>query len=498
MAFETETVLITRICLVGVYFYMFWFFRNNYLKSKAVGFINKFFVGYAFFFLVLFGFQVGYAITELGDYFHWFSTAWIRGDFLGTGDDAVMAPTLFLYNLVQPIFILGIASLMLLVAGQVYPLELTLNWNKTIITKYLLIVAAGVMTIFIPVLTWTYYAFGFLFAAILGMVIGLLMNIGVNAKLARETTGELRKRSITIIFASLLFYMGFIWTLEIEEISLGDFAWDTVFGSVLQGFSALLYRRGLRIAPTSSDIARAAALRKRNRFLVYFLGVIIAFFICVLIAIITFQGEFSILEYSISTLGVTVHNPNGWYFFTAALFVAAIGLIPYYIVLLKLFGSTNKALAIIMCILYLLTSVGLIMAGLFQEESDYRSLHLVSAYIGFGGFFLAGIFTWILVGMKLSGQEGRKAPKVVAFIIAIASLSTGAALFIIHLVMHEIDIINFDGEPISPFIGFPFTEWLLVFTIFLDKLLIGLIIASFLPTESAANGKTTGVIPPRS
>nr|MDO8087958.1 hypothetical protein [Candidatus Sigynarchaeum springense] len=481
MAFETEIVLITRFCLVGVYFYMFWFFRKNYIKSKAAGFINKFFVGYAFFFLVLFGFQVGYSITEMGDYFHWFSTAWIRGDFLGYSEPDIIAPTLFLYNLVQPIFILGIASLMLLIAGQVYPLELTLNWNKAIITKYLLIVAAGVMTIFIPVLTWTYYAFGFLLAAIVGVIIGLLMNIGVNAKLARISTGELRRRSITIIFASILFYLGFIWTLEIKEISLGDFAWDTAFGSILQGISAILYRQGLRIAPTSSEIARSAALRTRNRFLAYFFGIIIAFFICLLISLVMFPVEYSILEYSISTLGVTGQNPNGWYFFTAALFVAAIGLIPYYVILVKLLGSINKVLAVIMFILYVLTSAGLIMAGLFQEESAYRSLHLISAYIGFGGFFLAGIFTWILVGMMISRQEGKKTRKIVPYLIAIASLSTGAALFIIHLVLDETGIINFDGDPYGPFIGFPFTEWLLVITIFVDKLLIGLIIASFLP-----------------
>jgi hypothetical protein len=81
------------------------------------------------------------------------------------------------------------------------------------------------------------------------------MNIGVNIKLAAVSTGELRRRSISIIFASLFFYLGFIWTLEIGEISLGTIfsiagyasAWDTVFGSVLQVISALLYRQGLRI-----------------------------------------------------------------------------------------------------------------------------------------------------------------------------------------------------------------------------------------------------------
>ncbi len=253
MAFENEIVLITRFVIVVVYLYMFLFFRKNYLKSKAAGFTNKFFVGYAFFFLILFGFQLGYSISELGPVLNLFSTDVLEGNFPGY-DTAYRSTLFFLFNMVKPIFILGISSLMLLVAGQVYPLELTLNWNKWIITKYLVIVSIGVLFIFIPQLTWTYYAFALCLAAVLGVVIGLVMNMGINIKLARISTGELRQRSIAIIFASLFFYVGFIYTLSIQEISITKpfglvewSSWDTVFGYVLQIISAILYRQGLRI-----------------------------------------------------------------------------------------------------------------------------------------------------------------------------------------------------------------------------------------------------------
>ncbi len=231
----------------------------------------------------------------------------------------------------------------------------------------------------------------------------------------------------------------------------------------------------------ASKTAPTPSLLSRSRFLVYFLGVIAAFFTFLLLARATFPRDYSILYESVSTLGVLGENPNGWYFFTVALWIAAIGLVPYYIILVKLLGSINKALAVIMLILYLLTSIGLFMAGLFQEESTFRSLHLLSAYIGFGGFFLAGIFTWILVGTKIARHDGKRAMHVAAYVVAIVALSTGAALFITHLLLREADIVDFVGEPYSPYIGFPFTEWLLVLTIFVDKLLIGLVIASFLP-----------------
>jgi hypothetical protein len=253
MAYEKEIVLVTRFCIIAVYFYMFVFFRKNYLKSKAAGFTNKFFVGYAFFFLALFALQVGMSFYELADYVAPGSGAWVRESFPGEVEGR--AAVLFLYNLVQPLYILGVSGMVLLIAAQVYPLELTLNWNKTIITKYLIIVSASMLLVFIPALTWTLFTFIICFAAVLGVVLGLVMNMGVNIKLAAVSTGELRKRSIAIIFASLLFYFGFIWTLEIQEISLGELfsiasyqtEWDIVFGYVLQVISAILYRQGLRM-----------------------------------------------------------------------------------------------------------------------------------------------------------------------------------------------------------------------------------------------------------
>ncbi len=231
----------------------------------------------------------------------------------------------------------------------------------------------------------------------------------------------------------------------------------------------------------ASTIARVPSLPARFQFLAYFLGIIAAFFIFLLLARATFPLEYSILENSVSNLGRADYNPNGWFFFTAALWIAAIGLVPYYIILLKTLWPINKVTATIMLILYLITSVGLFMAGLFQEGSVNDRLHLLSAYFGFGGFFLAGIFTWILVGVKIARHDGKKVMHIVAYIIAIVTLSTGACSFIAHLVLDEVGVINFDGDPYGPFIGFTFTEWLLVLTIFVDKLLIGLIIASFLP-----------------
>ena len=219
----------------------------------------------------------------------------------------------------------------------------------------------------------------------------------------------------------------------------------------------------------------------RARFLKYFISIIIMFFGSILIALACFPGPYSILENSVSNLGRADLNVNGWYFFTIALWSAAFGLVPFYFVLLGLFKNQNKVIAGIMLVLYFITSAGLVMAGTFQEGSAFEKLHLYSAYFGFGGFFLAGIFTWILMGTRLKEySEKNRGMLNVLFIVEMIVMCTGAAMFITHLLLHETGVIDFDGAPFGPLIGFPFTEWLLVIMIFVDKVFMGFIVSRFM------------------
>ncbi|MHA1793934.1 MAG: hypothetical protein ACTSVI_14935 [Promethearchaeota archaeon] len=240
-----------RLSLAFIYFGVFFFFKKNYVKAKKNGFVNKFFLGYAAFYIFLFGFQVTQVIYALDrdilatNFFESASQMFPLPP--GSSTDSVP----YLSNLVRPLYVFGLAALSCLVGMQIYPLELVINWKKWPITKFLLVTAAGLMLVFIPAFTWTLYSFFIFLACLIGIILGLILNIGVNIKLAFVSTGELRKRSIFIIFASLLFYLGFLWTLEIKEISLmvplglnSDF--DIVFGSIIQGISSACYFIGLR------------------------------------------------------------------------------------------------------------------------------------------------------------------------------------------------------------------------------------------------------------
>lgn len=250
MAYEQEAVLLARIALVFVYLYMMLFFRKNYLKSKEAGFVNRFFLGYALFFGALFIFQIGIAFNEIMGVVDSTLVAWVRAGFPDPRPQDVPV----LSNMVLPLYILGLIAMLSVIAAQVYPVEQTIGWTRTPGTFILAILAGSMTLVFVPALTWTLLTAVLLFAAIGGVLYGLLLNISVNIKLAVVSTGDLRLRSIAIIFASFLFYIGFIYTLEVKEISLGEIfgiagfsmKWDLVFGSVLQGLSALLYRQGLR------------------------------------------------------------------------------------------------------------------------------------------------------------------------------------------------------------------------------------------------------------
>ncbi len=221
------------------------------------------------------------------------------------------------------------------------------------------------------------------------------------------------------------------------------------------------------------DLPAPRLLRTRNAFVAYFLTVIAVFFIFLAIAFALYPGTFSIIEDSFSTLGRPDHNPAGWVFFSIAMFFASVSLFPVYEAIYNKLRGINRPTSILIVIFYSITSVGMFMVGAFQEGGPFAKLHLYSAYLGFGGFFAAAVFTWFLEGMKLArSNHPLKRPLQVAFCIQVAILSVAAAVFITNIVLTEMDVINFDGDPLGPLIGFPFTEWMLVLSIFIDKVFL--------------------------
>ncbi len=161
--------------------------------------------------------------------------------------------TLLLPNLANPLYLIGLMILMLLLAAQVYPLENILNWRVKLGTIYLFAIAIAILPVFIPGLSYSLYTDIVTLGTVVGILIGLILNIGLNIKLAASTAGDLRRRSVAIIFASVLFYLGFLMSLNIQELNLLSnnveglsSAYDLFLGNMFQAIAGLLYWRGLR------------------------------------------------------------------------------------------------------------------------------------------------------------------------------------------------------------------------------------------------------------
>ena len=143
---EDGLVFAGRILIFVVYLVLFLFFRKNYMKSKVDGLPNKFSLGYAFFFGALFFFGLMSVINDVLNIF-------VPGSgFIGNLDTDFstlygITPgyELILPKLANPLYLVGILVLMILLATQVYPLEVVLNWKKLPGTKYLIIIAAAIL-----------------------------------------------------------------------------------------------------------------------------------------------------------------------------------------------------------------------------------------------------------------------------------------------------------------------------------------------------------------
>nr|MDO8112037.1 hypothetical protein [Candidatus Sigynarchaeota archaeon] len=252
LTIEGTLVLAGRVLLFVVYLVLFLFFRKNYVQSKKNGLPNKFSLGYE----VFFGFLFVYGALSVLDEILALSTGTGFIGNLDTDFSVLYGITpgydLTLPNLANPLYLIGIMILMLLLAAQVYPLEVVLGWKRTPGTIYLFAITIAIIPVFIPALSYSIYTEIVMFGAIGGVLIGLVLNIGINIRLAATTTGDLKKRSISIIFASILFYVGFLMALKIAEISIlyqifgTPLEYDIFLGCILQAIAAILYWRGLR------------------------------------------------------------------------------------------------------------------------------------------------------------------------------------------------------------------------------------------------------------
>ncbi len=257
MDIDVLLALLFRYGLTAVYVAMLIFFKNGYQKSKTAGLPNKFFLGFSFMFLALLVMQAGIALYETVNAFA--PGTWdLKTEFIKNVE--IVAPALaaqvgIFLNFCKPLYILALVTGNMLIAGQVYPLELAIAWKKTPVTKLLVVTGLALCLVFIPDITYSILT-QFLIGACFGCLgFGFLLNIAVNIHLFRISTGQIRRRSMFIILAFVCFYLGFIWSLEVGWVRFfipgAAYKYDVVMGSILQMVAAIFYWVGFRQETTA-------------------------------------------------------------------------------------------------------------------------------------------------------------------------------------------------------------------------------------------------------
>lgn len=218
------------------------YFYKGYKRSKETGFKNDFFFGNA----VLFGFFTlmnlilsFYVIPEWTDgtlidgskiHFSWY--------------ESPTDPFLELFNnQMRPRFLIFYFMLTLVFAAQVYPLEKIVGLEKTPFTKAMLVLGSLVWILWIPPLCNTYVGPIVVLASWASLLLGIILNVGVNLKLSIKSAGDLKKQSLIALFAFVLIVFGLIVSLEVGLIPGLSYHWESAIGCVIEIIAIFLYRK---------------------------------------------------------------------------------------------------------------------------------------------------------------------------------------------------------------------------------------------------------------
>jgi hypothetical protein len=243
----TLIAFLCRVTLVVVYAYMTSFFQKGYKKSVEAGVPNKFFSGFMFVFYVLvFVIAIHSTYDLLKNFYPGIKV--VEGRFPGGDNPANLAQVGIFDNMTRPLFVFFFIIVTLVIAGQVYPLEGIMNWNKKPITKIMVSASVLMMLIYIPMITYTIVTQIIFIWFFFALALGFFLDIGINIMLFFKTTGQIRTQSLYVVIAFFFFYGGFAMTLEMgwmEQVWSGfdSLRYDIIFGVILQIISTILYRK---------------------------------------------------------------------------------------------------------------------------------------------------------------------------------------------------------------------------------------------------------------
>jgi hypothetical protein len=257
MVLTAEEILATifRLGMVIIYGYIWLYFHKRYKQSMEKGFKNNFFLGFLIIFGILIVFSLLYGLYEV--YF------WNLNSLEGVFDvaqhftwankttlEAQGYPPLvvLMCNQYRPLYISFYAILNFVMASLVFPLEQAVGFKKTPFTKFMVAAGCAIFLLFIRVIALSYIGVALVVIGFTGFGLGIILNVLVNLKLFKDSTGAIRRRCLFAICAFVFLALGLYASMEVNFVAAfvpgASYRWDVIVGSIFQIISVIFYRLG--------------------------------------------------------------------------------------------------------------------------------------------------------------------------------------------------------------------------------------------------------------
>lgn len=234
--------VIARFVLVPLFAFMAILFFKKYRASQ-----NKYFNGYFVFFLLLTIVQVSVAVADIMTILQP-ESVWANTSSAKFPDyEANVSKLWIFFNLVRPYYILIYIVLLVALAGQIQPIEVILKQDRHILSRALFLCTTVLVLVYIPALTYSLFTIIIMSITNLLVFIGFLFNVFMNLSLALKTVGEVRKRSLLVLFGFIIFIIGTLWGLKMGWSVIFNPNWhhneDVIIGAIISGVSIYCYYR---------------------------------------------------------------------------------------------------------------------------------------------------------------------------------------------------------------------------------------------------------------
>ena len=213
----------------------------------------------------------------------------------------------------------------------------------------------------------------------------------------------------------------------------------------------------------------------------YIFSILFLYFLITIISICLYPEPYSIFNH-VSNLGSKSANPNGFLLWNIGTMILGLLFIPHMLYLHNYFISSLPRLGTLNCIFGIISSIGWSLVGIFRE--DFITAHFITASIAFIGLLVTFDLDLIII-LKIKYEFKDK----VHFRFILVHYFLLNLIFLISVILPNLDFFFPDISFDSPWLSYPPWEWL-----YFTTLLLFILNSFFLIPEKAEKAKKADII----